>query len=307
MNDIAPVNWLRISALGVIWGAAFMSTTIALEGAGPLTLVAVRLCLGAAFLLTINLVRGKSVPSLRSDGAGRLWAFIFGMALLSNAIPFAFLAWGQQHVASGFAGVCMAVVPLFTLPLAHLLVPGERMTWRRVVGFGTGTLGVIVLIGPSAFADTGADLELLARLACVGAACCYAMGSICTRLSPKTDLLELAAATLLVAALIFTPYALFVEGWPAWPEGRSLWALIYLGLLPTGLAQIILIQVIKDAGPVFMGLVNYMVPVWSVVFGITVLLEPLPSSLFLAMAMILAGVGISQYGPLKRLFTGRKA
>ncbi|MEL6647589.1 MAG: DMT family transporter [Pseudomonadota bacterium] len=302
MNDIAPINWLRISALGVIWGAAFMSTTIALEGAGPLTLVAVRLCLGAAFLLMLNLSRGKSVPAWR--GAGRLWAFIFGMALLSNAVPFALLSWGQQHVASGFAGVCMAVVPLFTLPLAHLLVPGESMTWRRVLGFATGTIGVVVLIGPGAFAATGADLELLARLACVGAACCYAMGSICTRLSPQTDLLQLAAATLLVAALLFTPYALWSEGWPAWPDGRSLWALVYLGLLPTGIAQIILIQVIKDAGPVFMGLVNYMVPIWSVIFGITVLAEPVPSSLLLAMALILSGVGVSQYGPLKRLFFG---
>ncbi|MEL7256006.1 MAG: DMT family transporter [Pseudomonadota bacterium] len=303
MTDIAPINWLRISALGVIWGAAFMSTTVALEGTGPLTLVAVRLCLGAVLLLTINLARGKSVPSFRAPAAGRLWMFIFAMAMLSNAVPFAFLSWGQQFVASGFAGVCMAVVPLFTLPLAHFLVAGERMTLRRVVGFGLGTVGVFVLIGPGAFASTGADFELLARLACVGAAACYAMGSICTRLSPKTDLLELAAATLTVAALIFTPYALYTEGWPAWPEGRSLWALIYLGLLPTGIAQIILIQVIKDAGPVFMGLVNYMVPVWSVIFGITILSEPLPPSLLLAMALILSGVGISQYGPLKRLFT----
>ncbi len=302
MTDIAPINWLRISALGVIWGAAFMSTTVALEGTGPLTLVAVRLCLGAVFLLSLNMARGKSVPKLR--GSGRLWVFILGMALLSNAIPFALLSWGQQFVASGFAGVSMAVVPLFTLPLAHFLVVGERMTLRRVVGFGLGSMGVFVLIGPGAFASTGADFELLARLACVGAAACYAMGSICTRLSPKTDLLELAAATLTVAAAIFTPYALYSEGWPAWPEGPSLWALIYLGLLPTGIAQIILIQVIKDAGPVFMGLVNYMVPIWSVIFGVTILSEPLPPSLLLAMALILSGVGISQYGPLKRLFRG---
>jgi drug/metabolite transporter (DMT)-like permease len=185
-----------------------------------------------------------------------------------------------------------------------MLVPGERMTWRRVLGFATGTLGVVVLIGPAAFAATGADLETLARFACVGAASCYAMGSICTRLSPQTDFLELAAAVLMVAALVFTPYALLTEGWPAWPEGRSLWALIYLGVLPTGIAQIILIQVIKDAGPVFMGLVNYQVPIWSVVFGVLVLSEPVPPSLLLAMGLILSGVAISQYGALRRLFLG---
>ncbi len=307
MNDIAPINWLRIGALGVIWGAAFMSTTIALEGVGPLTLVAVRLSLGALFLVTLTFARGGRLPSLRGPQAGRLWVFILAMALLSNAVPFALLSWGQQFVASGFAGVCMAVVPLFVLPLAHLLVPGERMTWRRVVGFATGTIGVIVLIGPGAFAATGADLEGLARLACVGAACCYAMGSICTRLSPQTDLMALATAVLLLAAIMFVPYALWHEGWPAMPEGRSLWALIYLGLLPTGVAQIVLIQVIKDAGPVFMGLVNYQVPIWSVIFGATILSEPVPASMLLAMALILSGVGLSQYGPLKRLFTGQRS
>lgn len=306
MNDIAPINWLRIAALGVIWGAAFMAVSVALEGAGPLTVVAVRLLLGAAFLLALSFARGSGLPSIKSEGALRLWIFVLAMAILSNAMPFALLSWGQQHVASGFAGVCMAVVPLLVLPLAHAFVPGERMTWRRVTGFITGTVGVVVLIGPGAFAATGADLENLAKLACIGAACCYAVGGIFTRLCPTSDLMALAAAVLLVAALIFTPYALITEGWPSLPSGASFWALLYLGLLPTGVAQILLIIVIKDAGPVFMGLVNYQVPIWSVVFGVFILSEPLPPSLLWAMALILSGIGISQYGPLRRLFAGRK-
>ena len=119
---------------------------------------------------------------------------------------------GAVVVASGFAGVCMAVVPLFILATGAHFVPGERMTLRRSVGFLTGTIGVAVLIGPSAFVSTGNNLESLARLACVGAASCYAIGSIFTRLCPDVDRLALAAATLLVASVIFTPYALIMEG-----------------------------------------------------------------------------------------------
>ena len=302
MNDIAPVNWLRIGALGMIWGASFMAVTMALEGVGPLTVVATRLTLGAVFLVTLAIALGKGLPPIRGEGAGRRWAFILAMALCSNAVPFALLSWGQQVVASGFAGVCMAVVPLLILPLAHVFVPGERLTLRRLLGFAIGTAGVIVLIGPGAFASTGAEMETLAKLACLGAACCYAIGGIFTRLSPPTDLLALSAAVLLVAAVVFLPYALAVEGVPALPEGRSLYALLYLGLLPTGVAQIVLVLVIKDAGPVFMGLVNYQVPVWSVIFGVTILAEPLPPSLVLAMALILSGVALSQLGALRRLF-----
>jgi drug/metabolite transporter (DMT)-like permease len=51
-----------------------------------------------------------------------------------------------------------------------------------------------------------------------------------------------------------------------------------------------------------MSLVNYQVPVWSVVLGGLILSEPLPPSLLTALALILCGVGLSQYGALSRLF-----
>lgn len=302
MQDIRPVNWLRIVVLAAIWGASFMSVSVALEGVGPLTVVAVRLGLGAAFLVVLSFALGHGLPPVRGRPAGRIWAFVLAMAVFSNALPFLLLSWGQQVVASGFAGVCMAVVPLLVLPLAHVFVPGEVMSLRRLVGFCIGTAGVIVLIGPGAFASTGESFESLAKMACVGAACCYAIGGIFTRLCPAVDLLALAAAVLLVAAVLFAPVALYVEGWPRDVPPLSLAALLYLGLLPTGVAQILLVMVIRDAGPVFLGLVNYQVPVWSVIFGVVLLAEPLPPSLLLAMALILAGVALSQLGALSRLF-----
>lgn len=303
---ISPVNWVRIAALGMIWGASFMAVSVALEGVGPLSVVAARLCLGALFLLFLCRITGRGLPPRRGAGARVLWLFIGAMAVFSNAVPFFLLSWGQQIVASGFAGVTMAVVPLFVLPLAHVFVPAERLNLRRLTGFVIGTGGVVVLIGPGALAQTGADLEWLARLACVGAALCYATGTIFTRLCPEVDRLSLAAAVLTVAAVLFTPYALWVEGWPADLGARPLLALLYLGLLPTGVAQILLVQTIRDAGPVFMSLVNYMVPLWSVIFGAVLLREALPPSLFLGMGMILGGVALSQLGALSRLFGRRR-
>lgn len=301
--EIAPVNWLRLAALGVIWGAAFMVTSVALKAeVGPLTIVAARLGLGAAFLVGLSFMLGHGLPRVTGAGAARLWLFILALAVFSNAVPFAFLSWGQQVVAAGFAGVCMAVVPLFVLPMAHVFIAGERMTPRRLIGFVLGTLGVFVLIGPDAFTATGAAREGLAQLACIGAAFCYAVGSIFTRACPPVNLISLAAATLLVAALMFVPYALYVEGLPEHPGTVGWFALIYLGVLPTGIAQILLVQVIKDAGPIFMSLVNYQVPIWSVIFGAVVLNEALPPSLFLGLLLILTGVALSQFGALKRLF-----
>jgi len=303
--QIRPINWLKLATLGAIWGASFMFVTVALTGVGPMVLVATRITLGAVFLLLLATVKGVGLPPLRGENAGTIWVCAAVMGLLSNVIPFLLLSWGQQYVASGFAGVCMAVVPLFVLPLAHVFIPGESMSLRRSIGFLIGTMGVGVLIGPAAFAATGEEFENLARLACVGAASCYAVGSIVTRLCPKVDMLSLSAAALCIASITFTPFALMNEALPTEMPWLSILALVYLGIFPTGIAQLLLVQVIRDAGPVFMSLVNYQVPLWSVIFGTVFLAEPLPGGMLGALALILFGVALSQLGALRRLFSGR--
>ncbi|MEI4196190.1 DMT family transporter [Roseovarius sp. E0-M6] len=305
--QIRPINWLKLAFLGIVWGASFMAIELSLRGAGPLFVAATRITLGATFLLILAHARGLGLPSLRGPNAGRIWLAALVMGLFSNAIPFALLAWGQQSVASGFAGVCMAMGPLFVLPLAHMFVPGETMTLRRLLGFFIGTGGVLILIGPGAFSSTGNNLETLARLACVSVPLCYAIGTIATRLCPSVDMISLSAAALMLAALAIAPYALWTEGWPETLGRESLLALLYLGILPTGVAQIVLVQIIRDAGPVFMSLVNYQVPVWSVIFGMVLLGETMPEGLFWALVLILSGVALSQLGALSRLFTSSRS
>jgi drug/metabolite transporter (DMT)-like permease len=72
--------------------------------------------------------------------------------LVGNLLPFSLITWGQRSIDSGLAGILMAVMPLATLGLAHLFVPGERLTGHRVGVFCFGFVGVVVLIGPEALA-----------------------------------------------------------------------------------------------------------------------------------------------------------
>ncbi|UWR45806.1 DMT family transporter [Phaeobacter inhibens] len=287
-------NWAKLLFLGVIWGASFMAVSLALRGFPPMTIAALRILIGALCLLAVIRVMGIQLPALRTHDGRIIWACAFGMGFFSNALPFTLLSWGQTYVASGFAGVCMAVVPLFVLPLAHLLVPGEHMTLRRTISFLIGFAGVVVLIGLDAFRSAGTDFESLARLACLGAALCYAIGSIITRLCPKVNMLSLSAAALLCGAAMMTPAALWAEGVPDLPAIQPLAAVIYLGLLPTALAQVLLVQVARSAGPAFLSTVNYQVPVWSVIFGAALLGETLPPQLFAALALILGGLLLSR-------------
>ncbi|MEP0960686.1 MAG: DMT family transporter [Roseobacter sp.] len=301
--QITASSWLMIAILGLTWGGTFLVIEIALEGITPFWLAAGRIAFAAALMTCIWGLLGfrlfKAAPS-----PGAIFA-ILNIGALSSAVPFILLAWGQQFVTAGFAGVSMAAVALLVLPLSHFLIPGDQLTWRKSVGFILGFVGVCVLIGGQAFDTTGAGLETAGRIACLGAAACYAISSVTMRRLPEVDTIGLSTILLLIGAIIVLPAAYIAEGPPPMPNAKTLWVLAFLGLVPTAAANLLRVQVVRTAGPVFMSLVNYQVPVWSVLLGALVLSEPLPSSLLLAMTLILSGVGLSQYGAITQLFRRR--
>lgn len=291
-----------ILILGFVWGGTFMVTEVALEGMSPFWLAASRIGFAALVTSAFWGFGGFKLFAAPLSNTNRLSLLFIGAA--SSAVPFGLLAWGQQYVTSGFAGVSMASVTLIVLPLSHFFLAGEQMTLRRVIGFLIGFVGVVILIGAQAFESSGTDRETAGRLACVGAACCYAVSSIVMRRLPPVDAFGLSTVLLIIAAVLIIPVAWAVEGPPPLPDHKTLAVLAFLGLVPTAAANVLRVLVIRSAGPVFMSLVNYQVPVWSVLLGALVLGEALPPSLLLAMALILLGVAISQYGALRRLFKG---
>ncbi|WP_298680360.1 DMT family transporter [uncultured Lentibacter sp.] len=287
-----------VAALGLTWGGTFLVIELALETLTPFWIAAARISI--ATLPTVLVWRVLGGKLWRTEE--RAWASLVCVGALSSAVPFMLLSWGQQFVTSGFAGVSMAAVALLVLPLAHFFVPGEQLTQRKVLGFVIGFLGVVILIGGQAFSSTGVHLETPGRIACVCAACCYAVSSVVMRRLPPIDPIGLAAVPLLFGSALIIPTAFMSEGIPPMPDARTIAILCFLGLVPTAGANFLRVWVIRTAGPVFMSLTNYQVPVWSVVLGAVFLSEPLPQSLLLALTLILAGVGLSQFSALKRVF-----
>jgi drug/metabolite transporter (DMT)-like permease len=300
-SQITPLSWLMIAILGFTWGGTFLVTEVALaQGMPPFWLAASRITFAALLMSVIWMFMGCPLFSEKPNAAARRDVLIIGG--ISSTIPFALLAWGQQYVTSGFAGVSMAAIALIVLPLAHFAVPGEQMTPRKTAGFLIGFVGVVILIGAQAFESTGAAFETPGRMACVLAASCYAVGSIMLRRLPPAHPIGLATVLLIIGSILSVPLAWAVEGLPPLPTPQLFGVLAFLGLIPTAGANFLRVLVVRSAGPVFMSLVNYQVPIWSVVLGALILGEALPNSLLLAMTLILIGVGLSQYGVLRRLF-----
>ena len=289
-------NWLSVLALGLIWGGTFMVVSIALRGYGPLTVACARTTLGAIALLSLMRVMNRPLPNFDA----RMFKYLFVIGILNTAVPFALLSWGQQYVASAFAGISMAALPLFVLPLAHIFTD-EKLSTRNMIGVGLGFTGAVVLIGPSVL-KIGTGMAPLGQIACIMATISYAISSIMTRRCPPIDSITMAALLLLVGATALIPAMLIFEGIPQIADRTSTIAIIFLGFVPTAFAALLRVTTIRSAGAVFMTLVNYQVPVWSMIFGTVVLAEVLPLRFFAALALIMIGLLISQWNSLKRIF-----
>lgn len=285
-------DWAALLLLTLLWGTAFMFNELALMSFGPGALVTGRIVLAAVCLLALMRFSGVRLPPF-----GRGWLYLAAMAFLGTVLPFNLTAWAQQYIDSAVAGVLLAVMPLFVLTLAHFFVPGSRLTPARAVGFVVGFGGVALLIGPDALRGFSGNMTLLGSLAVLGAALSFAVNTILARRVAVSNPLGLASGTMLMASVMSLPTAIDGLAATALPPGTlAVAAMVFLGLLSTGLATVIYFRLIQGPGPTFVSLVNYIVPGWAVIAGAVVLGETLSLHVFAGLALILASLAISEFG-----------
>ncbi len=289
---VGKADWLGLAGLTAMYGTAFLFIRRAVETLPPLSVAGGRIAAGAIVLALALRASGLRIPR-----EPRLWAWFALFAVLGNALPFFLISWGQQRVTSGLAGILMAVNPLATLGLAQLL-PGtaDRITARRALGFALGFAGVILLVGPDVLRQLGGGASDMVRQAAVlGGALCYAANSVLVRRMPPTAPLVSSAAVLGVACVLVVPAALALDApFARRPDAGSLLAVLWLGLVPTAAATIVYFRVIASAGPTFISLVNYPVPLVALGAGALVYAErPAPTALG-ALGLILAGLALGQ-------------
>lgn len=272
-------------ALGGVWGASFLFIKVIVEETSPLDLVLGRLLLGA---LTVTLIMAlRRVPFRRSP---TLLAKISLMAVFANILPFALIAWAEQHIASGTASVLNSTMPLFTALFAAAFLAEERFTAGRLVGLIAGFLGVAILTGNDILEIT--DSSVLGQLAVVGAAACYGAGTVYARtLLRWENPLSLSGLQLLIGALLAIPLLLAVEGSPDYSLSVEAWlSLLALGIFGSGFAYIAYLWLVDHVGSVRTSLVTYIVPVVGLLLGWAVLDESIGLNTALGTGLIILGV-----------------
>jgi drug/metabolite transporter (DMT)-like permease len=218
------------------------------------------------------------------------------LAVVGNCMPFWFITWGQKTIDSALAGILMAIMPLTTVLLAHFFVAGEAMTRNRVAGFLLGFLGIVVLMGPAALAGLGGSLfEILAQLSVLAGALCYAANGVIIRVTLKGDVMVASAAIIAIAAVVSVPVALAVDQpWRLEPDWTAVSILVWIGIGPTAIATLVHLKLIASAGPTFMSLINYCIPVVALLIGVALLGEEPGANAYSGLLLILAGIALSQ-------------
>lgn len=284
-------EWFLLVALALVWGTGFAVIAVAVRTLPPATVVAARLSIASLVLLAVQLARGVSMPRGFDD-----WVRFTLLAFVGNLIPFMLISWGLQVVESSAAGIVMATMPLCTLVLAHLFVPGERLTVARALGFGLGFAGVAVLLGPGAWRALSGDAGTVAReLALLGGAICYAVNAVLVRLMRPMPALVLSTCTLLPAAIAMVPLAIAIDPpWTLAPTSGSVIATIWLGLMSTALATLAFFRLVAVAGPTFFSLINFIIPPTAVLTGVLALGEQLAPTAYAALGLVLLGLLLGQ-------------
>ena len=273
-----PVDALRLATLAALWGGSFLFLRIAAPVLGPLFLSEARLAIAAVTLLAWAWVTGGQVQF-----AGR-WRSYLVIGTINSAAPFALFAYAAMYLPASYSAVLNATSPVFGAVFAALWL-NERLTLRRVTGALAGVMGVALLVG---FGPVVADANVvLAALAAIGGACCYALAAVYAR--RKTAGIEpfaLAAGSQVGAALVLSP------GLAAWPGAESfgpgiIASVLALSVACTALAYLIYFRLIANVGAARALTVTLLIPVFGVLWGVVFLGEVLSSSMLAGGALVI--------------------
>ena len=271
---------LGIVVLASVWGGSYLFNEIALRELAPGVIVWSRITLGALTIWPLAVLAGAT-SAIRSHLKPLLFT-----GVMQIAIPITLITVGQQWIASSLAGVLNGSVPIFIALFALVLDRSERPTGIRVAGIGLGFGGVVAVYG----LDVGTDrYALLGAICLTGSSIGYAIGPLYakSRLS-RVEPLGIVAVLLSAASVATLPLAL-ADLPDAVPSAAAVGSVAMVGVVGTGLAFALYYRIMQTIGPARTSVVAYLIPGVAVLYGATLLDEPVGGGIAIGLMLILAG------------------
>ena len=271
-------NWILLILLGAVWGSAFMFIKISADDFGPILLVNLRLLLAGALFLPF-LLRKKYLAHFKSHFPGILILSIF-----SNAFPFTMFSYASLGATSNMLGILNGTTAFMTMVVAYFWLK-ESITPKQIFGIILGFLGILVLVNPA----NGSATLGASGFALAGALSYSFSGVYIQKYQLNANKFVLIGWAMLFGGLLLTPLSFF--NLPnQMPDNNAIAALLWLGIVSTGIAYLGYIRLIEQIGAVRTSTVTYLLPVFSIIWGSIFLQEKITWIIFGGFIFVMIGM-----------------
>jgi drug/metabolite transporter (DMT)-like permease len=275
---------VELIVLGATWGFSFIFLRIAVPALGASSTTFMRLALAVVLLSAIAYYKGVRIPW---GTHGKRFA-LFG--LINTAVPFFLFGLASKALPAGYLAILNGTAALFSALIAIVWLK-QPVTRAKVIGFLVGFVGVVILVGLAPLALTGAVIgSILAGLA--GAVCYAFAGHLTARLFAGVSPYAVAAGSLAPAALALFPLAAMNVPAAQSFSPNVIYAVLFLGLITTGLAYFMYFRLMEVMGAVRVSTVAFLIPVFALIWGRVFLGEPITTANLVGGSLVLLGVAI---------------
>lgn len=284
---MAAADFIKLVFLSAIWGGSFIFLRVAVPEVGPLLTATLRTALAGAALWAF-----ARMTHVAMDWRTNLKPFAV-VGLFAGVIPFSGFSYAALHLPAAHSAVLNATAPLFGALLSVAWL-AERLTMRKLGGLVLGVVGVAILVGAGTVPLN--SQTLLAIGACLIAAASFAVASIIVKKTGKPGGIHpiaMATGSLVLGGLMMLPTLPFSLP-PTMPSLLALGCLAAMSLLSSGLAQALFIPLIVKVGPTRAMSVAFLIPLFSMLWGVIFLQETVGAAtlvggivVLMAMAMVL--------------------
>ncbi|MGQ7946257.1 DMT family transporter [Flavobacterium sp. WC2509] len=256
------LKWVYLFILSLIWGSSFILIKKGLIGLTALQLGSLRIIFAALFLLLIGFKSLLKIPRHQ-------WKYIALTSLFGTFVPAYLFAIAETQIDSSITAILNSLTPLNTLILGAAFF-GITFKRSQIWGVIIGLLGCLLLVfnGAVNHPEQNYYYAILVLIASV----CYATN---VNLIKKylSDLTPLSITTgnfliLLFPALGILFFTDFFEVVHVEKVEHSLWFILILGVVGTGIANVIFFKLIQISSPVFATSVTYLIPIVAFFWGV---------------------------------------
>ena len=284
--ETKQLKWIYLTILSLIWGSSFILIKKGLIGLSALQVGSFRIIFASLFLLLIGFKSLKKISR-------RQWKFVAITSVFGTFIPAYLFAIAETEVNSSVVAILNSLTPLNTLVLG-IIAFGITFQKRQVLGVVVGLVGCLLLVlsGNSAAVENNYLYLVLVVIATLS----YAIN---VNLIKKYlhDLNSLSITTgnfaiLLLPALLILSTTNISQTIHVADTQHSIMFVLILGVLGTGIANVVFFKLIQISSPVFATSVTYLIPIVAFFWGLLDN-EMLTTIQFFGAFIILIGVYLS--------------